>query len=145
MRSFLFVPADSERKLAKGPSSGPDGLILDLEDSVAADRKKVARDMALAYLKGANRAGPKFPSGVGFRRAFVAFSVLDQNRETIWASGRTNAAGIIVDERGHGLGCLRGLQLMGEPQVPTRQQPPPIWSLAHRKPGGDQRIGGAIK
>ena len=47
MRSFLFVPADSERKLAKGPQSGPDGLILDLEDSVAADRKPVARDMAL--------------------------------------------------------------------------------------------------
>src|SRR5882757_6715249 len=59
MRSFLFVPADSERKLAKGPSSGPDGLILDLEDSVAADRKPLARDMALAYLKSANRAGPK--------------------------------------------------------------------------------------
>src|SRR3954463_1889413 len=59
MRSFLFVPADSERKLAKGPSSGPDGLILDLEDSVAADRKPLARDMALAYPKSANRAGPK--------------------------------------------------------------------------------------
>jgi citrate lyase beta subunit len=59
MRSFLFVPADSERKLAKGPSSGPDGLILDLEDSVAADRKPVARDMALAYLKSASRSGPK--------------------------------------------------------------------------------------
>src|SRR5260370_3353985 len=59
MRSFLFVPADSERKLAKGPTSGPDGLILDLEDSVAADRKKIARDMALAYLRQANRAGPK--------------------------------------------------------------------------------------
>ena len=41
MRSFLFVPADSERKLAKGPSSGPDGLILDLEDSVATDRKTI--------------------------------------------------------------------------------------------------------
>ena len=27
MRSFLFVPADSERKLAKGPASGPDGLL----------------------------------------------------------------------------------------------------------------------
>ena len=38
MRSLLFVPADSERKLVKGPQSGPDGLILDLEDSVAADR-----------------------------------------------------------------------------------------------------------
>lgn len=60
MRSFLFVPADSERKLAKGPTSGPDGLILDLEDSVATDRKKIARDMALAYLKSANRTtGPK--------------------------------------------------------------------------------------
>ena len=60
MRSFLFVPADSERKLAKGPVSGADGLILDLEDSVATDRKKIARDMALAYLRSADRAkGPK--------------------------------------------------------------------------------------
>ena len=31
-RSFLFVPADSERKLAKGAESGADALILDLED-----------------------------------------------------------------------------------------------------------------
>lgn len=59
MRSFLFVPADSERKLAKGPLSGPDGLILDLEDSVAADRKTLARQMALDYLRSADRAGPK--------------------------------------------------------------------------------------
>ena len=59
MRSFLFVPGDSERKLAKGPSSGPDGLILDLEDSVATDRKKIAREMVLAYLKSASRTGPK--------------------------------------------------------------------------------------
>src|SRR5258708_387114 len=59
MRSFLFVPAASERKLAKGPQSGADGLILDLEDSVAADRKPVARDMALAYLRSNDRKGPK--------------------------------------------------------------------------------------
>ena len=60
MRSFLFVPADSERKLAKGPQSGADGLILDLEDSVASDRKKTAREMALGYLRAANRkASPK--------------------------------------------------------------------------------------
>ena len=59
MRSFLFVPADSERKLVKGPSSGADGLILDLEDSVAAGRKTAAREMALAYLRGATRAGPR--------------------------------------------------------------------------------------
>ena len=59
MRSFLFVPADSERKLAKGPLSGADALILDLEDSVATDRKKVARGMALAYLEANDRKGPK--------------------------------------------------------------------------------------
>ncbi len=59
MRSFLFVPGDSERKLAKGPSSGPDALILDLEDSVAADRKKLASQMVQAYLKSADRKGPK--------------------------------------------------------------------------------------
>ena len=51
MRSFLFVPADSDRKLAKGAESGADALILDLEDSVAADRKAGARETALAYLK----------------------------------------------------------------------------------------------
>jgi citrate lyase subunit beta/citryl-CoA lyase len=60
MRSFLFVPADSERKLVKGPQSGADGLILDLEDSVATDRKKIARDMALAHLRSTDRSkGPK--------------------------------------------------------------------------------------
>lgn len=51
MRSFLFLPADSEKKLAKGLDSGADALILDLEDSVAPDRKAGARGTALAYLK----------------------------------------------------------------------------------------------
>jgi citrate lyase subunit beta/citryl-CoA lyase len=51
MRSLLFVPADSERKLAKGLESGADALILDLEDSVAAERKAAARETALAFLK----------------------------------------------------------------------------------------------
>jgi len=51
MRSFLFIPADSEAKLAKGLGSGADALILDLEDSVAATRKPAAREIALAYLK----------------------------------------------------------------------------------------------
>jgi citrate lyase subunit beta/citryl-CoA lyase len=51
MRSFLFVPADSERKLAKGAESGADAIILDLEDSVAAECKAGARETALAYLR----------------------------------------------------------------------------------------------
>ena len=59
MRSFLFVPGDSERKLAKGPSSGPDALILDLEDSVAADRKKTARGMVRDYMRTSARGALK--------------------------------------------------------------------------------------
>ena len=49
-RSFLFVPGDSEKKLAKGESVGADALILDLEDSVAPARKVLARGMVREYL-----------------------------------------------------------------------------------------------
>ena len=47
-----------------------------------------------------NKVGHKFPSGVGFRRAFIEFRVLDKLGQTLWASGRTNAAGVIVDGKG---------------------------------------------
>ena len=51
LRCFLFVPGDSERKLAKVERSEADALILDLEDSVAASRAGVAREMVREYLK----------------------------------------------------------------------------------------------
>ena len=50
LRSMLFVPGDSERKLARAESSPADALILDLEDSVAPDRTEIARGMVRAYL-----------------------------------------------------------------------------------------------
>ena len=50
MRSFLFVPADSERKLARGPQSGADALILDLEDLVAPANRSAARALAREFL-----------------------------------------------------------------------------------------------
>lgn len=59
MRSFLFVPADSEKKLSKAASCGADALILDLEDSVALSAKEAARNAAAAYLKTADRTGPR--------------------------------------------------------------------------------------
>ena len=51
VRSMLFVPADSERKMAKGAETGADALILDLEDAVAPDRTHIARGMAVEYLR----------------------------------------------------------------------------------------------
>ena len=50
IRSWLFVPGDSERKLAKGGENPADALILDLEDSVADSRQEIAREMVRDYL-----------------------------------------------------------------------------------------------
>ena len=52
MRSALFVPGDSERKLIKGIDSGADCLFIDLEDSVALDNKSAARSVTADFLKG---------------------------------------------------------------------------------------------
>lgn len=49
-RSLLFVPADSERKLAKGLGSPADVLILDLEDAVAPSKKEGARHTAAEFI-----------------------------------------------------------------------------------------------
>ena len=51
-RSFLFVPADSARKMAKALDAGADALILDLEDSVSAEAKPDARVLAAEWLVG---------------------------------------------------------------------------------------------
>lgn len=50
-RSWLFVPGDSEKKQAKALDTGADVLILDLEDSVAPERKDDARTMVRSWLK----------------------------------------------------------------------------------------------
>ncbi len=55
LRSLLFVPADSEKKLAKSKSSPADALILDLEDSVAPENRARARGLAREFLKEKNR------------------------------------------------------------------------------------------
>ena len=51
LRSLLFVPGDSEKKLAKSISTSADALILDLEDSVSPDRTAIARSMVAEFLK----------------------------------------------------------------------------------------------
>jgi citrate lyase subunit beta/citryl-CoA lyase len=50
-RSLLFVPGDSERKLAKSLDSTADALILDLEDAVAPGRKPAARELVHDFLR----------------------------------------------------------------------------------------------
>ena len=56
MRSLLFIPGDSEKKLEKSMSSGADALVLDLEDSVAPVAKAGARKTVSDFLKNARTA-----------------------------------------------------------------------------------------
>jgi citrate lyase subunit beta/citryl-CoA lyase len=59
-RSWLFVPGDSERKLAKAPDSGADALIVDLEDAVAPAHKAAAREVAGSWLRARHaKPGPQ--------------------------------------------------------------------------------------
>lgn len=51
LRSMLFVPADSDRKLHNALHSAADALIIDLEDSVAPTRKPLARVAAAQYIE----------------------------------------------------------------------------------------------
>jgi citrate lyase subunit beta/citryl-CoA lyase len=59
VRSFLFVPGDSPKKLEKALRAGADALIIDLEDSVAARQKGAARLTALAFLREQGGAGDR--------------------------------------------------------------------------------------
>jgi citrate lyase subunit beta/citryl-CoA lyase len=94
LRSFLFVPGDSEKKLAKGEGAKADALILDLEDSVAPSRKPLARDMVRDYL--GNRAGPR-ASELWVRMNPIADGGLDD----LVAVVRARPDGIVVPKTDH--------------------------------------------
>ena len=55
-RSYLFVPADSERKMLKATESGADALILDLEDSVLPETRPAARELAAEFIRDSSDA-----------------------------------------------------------------------------------------
>jgi citrate lyase subunit beta/citryl-CoA lyase len=59
LRSLLFVPGDRPDRFAKAAASGADAIIIDLEDSVAFDRKVAAREATAEYLSG-DRPVPVF-------------------------------------------------------------------------------------
>ncbi|MEM7313294.1 MAG: cytochrome P460 family protein, partial [Planctomycetota bacterium] len=55
-----------------------------------------------------NKVGHRFPSGVGFRRAFIELLVTEESEESgkrrlVWSSGRTNELGVIIGPDGEPL------------------------------------------
>ena len=70
MRSYLFVPGDSEKKLTKALRSGADVMLIDLEDSVALPNKEAARTITADFIR-ANKNRTDRP------RLFVRVNALD--------------------------------------------------------------------
>jgi len=68
MRSWLFAPGDSERKMEKAAASDADVVIFDLEDAVAIEEKPRARSMVRTFLQA--QAG-------GLERLWVRINPID--------------------------------------------------------------------
>ncbi|WP_120716447.1 HpcH/HpaI aldolase/citrate lyase family protein [Tsuneonella amylolytica] len=61
LRSLLFIPGDSDKKLAKVAGCGADAVILDLEDAVALSAKPAARTKVADFLHAFDRDAPGAP------------------------------------------------------------------------------------
>jgi citrate lyase subunit beta/citryl-CoA lyase len=68
MRSWLFVPGDSEKKMAKAVDSAADIVLFDLEDAVATGNKVLARRIVHDFLKSRD---------TGIERLWVRVNPLD--------------------------------------------------------------------
>ncbi|MGI9388289.1 MAG: HpcH/HpaI aldolase/citrate lyase family protein [Methyloligellaceae bacterium] len=94
MRSFLFVPADSERNLSKCLQSGADAIILDLEDSVTPDRKGAARSNAAAFLGCKTDVGSETRTSPPRPRIYVRINDLQSD---LWGTELEAVAGAEPD------------------------------------------------
>jgi citrate lyase subunit beta / citryl-CoA lyase len=118
MRSMLFVPGDSARKIEKGLAGDADAVIIDLEDSVALDGKDAARQFTARTLAGldaaARAAGPEIYVRVnaldtGLTDADLAAVMagrpdgIMQPKAGGGADVRTLAAMLVAEEARHGI------------------------------------------
>lgn len=104
-RSWLFVPADSERKLGHALSAAADALILDLEDAVLPERKAIARDMAVKFLRA--HAGSLAAHG-----------------PALWVRVNSRSSGLLADD-------VRAV-LAAHPDgllLPKAESPDELWAL----------------
>jgi citrate lyase subunit beta/citryl-CoA lyase len=77
LRSLLFVPGDSEKKIGKADAIGADALVLDLEDSVSAVNKPMARDLVVSFLRDRPRPTRKSQIWVRINPLDTAFALPD--------------------------------------------------------------------
>lgn len=121
-RSWLFIPADSDKKLGKSDETGADALIFDLEDSVAPDRKGLARDMLRAHLAAR-------PPGARKAAFYVRINPLDDAALADLAAVMPAAPDGIMLPKTLGAGCVARLSLYLD-----------AFEAAHGLPAGQTRI-----
>ena len=79
--------------------------------TIAVDARVSDSGELVATVDVHNKAGHRFPSGVGFRRAFIEFLVIETPEDEggaeriVWSSGRTNELGVLVADDGKPLPC----------------------------------------
>ncbi|HEV3181336.1 MAG TPA: CoA ester lyase [Steroidobacteraceae bacterium] len=83
LRSWLFVPGDSERKQDKALGSAADAVILDLEDSVALAQLPAARLRVANLLRSRPHGGPQ----LWVRANAPASGLLREDLEAVFAGG----------------------------------------------------------
>jgi len=84
-RSVLYMPGSNARAMEKARTLAADGVILDLEDSVAPDAKPAARAQVLEAVKA---------GGFGHREVFVRINAI----ETEWGSDDLTAAAAVAPD-----------------------------------------------
>lgn len=140
MRSLLFVPADSDRKIAKAQGAGADALILDLEDAVASDSKPAAR-ARVAELVARREERPW--------RLFVRINALGT---PLWQEDLAAAAGpgldaILLPKAGGGEDVARlaaALDRLGSPAgiaTVATETPAALFNLASYAPAHPRLLG----
>ena len=88
-RSLLFMPGSNARALEKAPNLPADGIILDLEDSVAPDAKATARDQIAQAIA---------QKGFGKREILIRVNALDSPWwiDDVTMAGKAGPDGILV-------------------------------------------------
>lgn len=102
MRSLLFVPGDSEKKLTKAATAGADVLLVDLEDSVGLDNKVAARRIAAGFI-AATRETPGAPA-IYVRVNALDSGLTDADLDAVMAAA---PAGIMLPKAGSGADVAR--------------------------------------
>ena len=83
-----------------GLSTAIDNFVQQAQNStaeVSVSEPSFSNQKLVADVKVTNKTGHRLPSGVGFRRAFLEFRVIDNDTgKTVWCSGCTNELGVIM-------------------------------------------------